>query len=223
MTPVQLFQLNNGLKPDNDLGTKTAKAFKAFYGIATNEACAHFLGQMAHESGNFTKGRENTNYSAQQMANTWPYRYAVDPKAKPKVPNALAYQLHRKPVAVANNCYANRMGNGDEASGDGWKNRGAGPLQITGADNIKAFADSVQNPCIIKNPDLIVSDYYFESALFFFNQNNLWRYTKTVNDASILTLSRAINIGDANSKQIPHGMKDRREKTYSYLEKLNRK
>lgn len=207
---IKNFQLLNNLKPDGDLGPMTAKAMNRFFGINSLERCAHFLGQCAHESGNFTRGRENLNYSAEGLLKIFPKYFTPD----------LARQYARQPQKIANRVYANRMGNGDEASGDGWKNRGAGPLQLTGEKNIALFAASVQNPCIKDNPDLIVSHYYFESALFFFNENKLWKFCDKVNDQNILTLSRAINIGNPNSKGTPHGMKDRTEKTYSFYEKL---
>ena len=109
--------------------------------INTIRRIAAFVAQMAHESGLKPGREESFAYSAQRMAEVWPARYAVDPKAKVKRPNALAQRLAAAgPQAIANNVYANRMGNGDEASGDGWANRGAGPGQLTGADNWKAFA-----------------------------------------------------------------------------------
>lgn len=110
------------------------------YGVAH---VAEWLAQCGHESQGFTRMVENLNYSAQAMAETWPGRYAVDPKAKKKVPNELAVKLHRKPEALANNVYANRLGNGDEASGDGWKHRGHGLIQLTGLDNQLAFAKAI--------------------------------------------------------------------------------
>lgn len=96
---------------------------------------AGFLAQMGQESGSFSRFEENLNYSAQGLANTWPNRYAVDPRATPKVPNNLALTLHRKPQAIANTTYANRGGNGNYDSGDGWLYRGRGPKQITFHDN----------------------------------------------------------------------------------------
>jgi|SRR6185369_5907303 len=104
---------------------------------------AMFLAQTGTESQGFTKMIENLNYSAQALADTWPNRYAVDSKAKPKVPNALALKLARNPEAIGNNCYANRNGNGPEESGDGYKFRGHGPLQTTGKGNLMDFARAV--------------------------------------------------------------------------------
>lgn len=115
------------------------------YGILTDREIACLLAQAGHESAGFTQLSENLNYSAGGLARTWPHRYALNPGASPAalVPNALAYKLQRNPQAIANNVYANRMGNGDEASGDGWLHRGFGPFQVTGADNQALFGKSV--------------------------------------------------------------------------------
>lgn len=110
------------------------------YGIDSSVRLVMFLAQCGTESQGFTKMIENLNYSAQALAITWPNRYAVDPKAKPKTPNALANRLARHPEAIGNNAYANRNGNGPEESGDGYKYRGHGPLQVTGKGNMLEFA-----------------------------------------------------------------------------------
>lgn len=98
------------------------------FGAKTPLRLAHFLAQLAHESGGFTKAVtiENLSYSAKRMAEVWPNRYVVEPKNKIKLPNDLAKRLEKNPVALGNNVYANRNGNGDEASGDGFKFRGRG-------------------------------------------------------------------------------------------------
>ena len=112
------------------------------YGIDTSKRVAAFLAQCAHETGGFTALQENLNYSADGMAAIWPGRFAVlgaDRKAikvKGKnQPNKFALALHRKPEAIANVVYSNRMGNGSIESGDGWKHRGMGLKQLTGMDN----------------------------------------------------------------------------------------
>lgn len=113
--------------------------------INTIRRIAAFISQMAHESHLIPGREEDLRYSAKRMAEVW-QRYAVNPKALPKdrQPNALAKQLAAAgPQAIANDVYANRMGNGPPSSGDGWKNRGAGPGQLTGADNWRAFAKAV--------------------------------------------------------------------------------
>jgi putative chitinase len=129
----------------------------AKFEINTPNRIAAFLANIGVESGGFKELVEDCNYSAQGMANVWPHRYAIDSAADPKVPNDLAERLAHMPEAIANSCYANRMGNGDEASGDGWKFRGQGPIQITGRTNIAACAqaigiDLISNPALLQHP-----------------------------------------------------------------------
>lgn len=112
--------------------------------ITTPARIAAFLATIAEETGQLSAVSENLNYSAQALANTWPGRYAArdanDDFLRPYRPNGKAEDLARKPEAIANHCYADRMGNGDEASGDGWRFRGAGGIQETGKDNQYAAA-----------------------------------------------------------------------------------
>lgn len=140
--------------------------------ISKVQLCS-FLSECMHESGNFKTLFENLNYSAQGLANTWAKRYAVDPNAKIKVPNTLAKKLARKPEQIANNCYANRNGNGNEASGDGWRYRGRGGLQITGESMYVLFDATVLDD-IKNNPDLVATKYPLTSAFFYFDVNKLW-------------------------------------------------
>ena len=107
------------------------------YDINTPLRKSHFVATIYHESQGFTRFIENLNYSAAGLANTFPNRYAYNGR-----PNSLAIKLERKPEAIANNLYANRMGNGDEASGDGWKYRGAGSIQLTGKENQTKYFES---------------------------------------------------------------------------------
>jgi putative chitinase len=124
------------------------------YQINTYPRITMFLAQIAHESGDFTRVTEGLNYSADGLANTWAGRYAVPDgkgdyvkvlvEGKPRnKPNALALQLERKPEAIANNAYANRFGNGPEASGDGWRHRGAGLKQLTFQANHLEFGKAI--------------------------------------------------------------------------------
>lgn len=110
------------------------------YEINTVNRIAGFLAQCGHESSEFNVLEENLNYSAQSLANTWPNRYSKT-QSKPYEPNDLALQIQRNPEAIANNTYANRMGNGSVQSGDGWRYRGRGAIQLTGYDNYKKFAE----------------------------------------------------------------------------------
>lgn len=120
----------------------------------------HWLAQCCHECMGFIVFEENLNYSAQALARVWPSRYGIRDASgnpDPNRPNELAHRLHRKPDAIANDCYANRMGNGDPASGDGWRYRGRGPIQITGRDMYARSGDTlgldlVSDPELVLNP-----------------------------------------------------------------------
>jgi putative chitinase len=140
------------------------------YGIDSPARVAMFLAQIAHESQDFTRVSENLNYSAQGLANTWPGRYAA---VGSRTPNALAMRLQRNPEAIANNVYSNRMGNGDEASGDGWRYRGKGLKQLTGKHNHRACGEAI-GVDLIKRPELLLGpEYAVESACWFWEANNL--------------------------------------------------
>ena len=110
--------------------------------IDTPARRAAFLAQVGHESSQLTRLVENLNYSAQGLAATWPSRY-LGPDGQP---NALALRLARNPQAIADNTYATRNGNGDEASGDGWRFRGRGLLQITGRANYRLVGEALGEP-----------------------------------------------------------------------------
>lgn len=129
------------------------------YGITTRERVAGFISQVGHESMGFTRLVENLNYSAHGLAATWKSRYSTGKMVMVKgrkvpEPNMLALSLHRRPEAIANNCYADRMGNGPEASGDGWKFRGRGLLMITGKFNYTRVAKATGLD-LLKNPELL--------------------------------------------------------------------
>ena len=138
------------------------------YDINTPERVAAFLAQCGHESGGWTTFEENLNYSAQGLN-------SIFKKYFPTLESAQPYA--RKPQMIANKVYGGRMGNGPESSGDGYKYRGRGPIQLTGAANYKAFAqemfDDWQN--LYDNPDWVTSDRDFAlmSAIWFWNKNKL--------------------------------------------------
>lgn len=191
-----------GVPADGAFGPGTIKAAMKFYKFTPARA-AHFFAQTAHESGNFKAFSENLNYNAKGLLGIFKKYFPTEDKA---------LQYERKPEKIANLVYASRMGNGDEASGDGWKFRGRGALQLTGKDNYKAFADYMKKPEIMENPDLVATTYSFESAIFFFDKNKLWSICdQGVDDASILALTKRINGGT-------HGLDDRKEKTKKYYE-----
>lgn len=135
---------------------------------------AAFLAMIAHESG-FIPGREeNLNYSAERMAQVWPSRFAKNGK-----PNALAFELHRKPQAIANRVYANRMGNGGPDSGDGWTFRGAGPLQLTGRANHEAFAKEMGLTIAEEQAYIRTLEGGVMSAAWFWEENDINRLADT--------------------------------------------
>jgi putative chitinase len=138
------------------------------YEIDTPHRIAAFLAQCGHESGGWTVFEENLNYSAQGLN-------SIFKKYFPTLESAQPYA--RKPEMIANKIYANRMGNGAPETGDGYKYRGRGPIQLTGKDNYRAFAkdmfDDWEN--LFDNPDWVTSDRDFAlmSAIWFWNKNKL--------------------------------------------------
>ena len=197
---LKSLQSKIGVTADGAFGPGTLKAGMAYYKF-TPERAAHFFAQTAHESGNFKAFSENLNYGASGLLGIFKKYFPTE---------ALAKQYERKPEMIANKVYASRMGNGDEASGDGFKFRGRGALQLTGKANYQAFADYLKKPEIMTNPDLVATEFSFESAIFFFDKNKLWDICdKGVNKDTILALTKRINGGT-------HGLADREEKTLKF-------
>lgn len=192
--------LNAWLDPVNDT--------LAEFGIDTPADIAAFLATCAHESGDFRLLVENLNYSAQALANTWPNRYSSTGRSG-GAPNALASRIARNPEAIANNCYADRMGNGNEASGDGWRYRGRGLIQLTGRANYADAAsglraDYVQRPSLVEMaPDAV------RTAGYWWARNGASRHGAA---GDMLAVSRLVNIGNAASAATPNGWTDRRER-----------
>lgn len=203
MTTLQLLQLKIGVKPDDSFGPTTIKAIKQFYQLS-NERTSHFCGQIGHETGGFRVFTENLNYSASGLLATFKKYFTPE--------SAELYA--RQPVKIASRVYANRMGNGDEASKEGYLFRGRGAIQLTGKDNYKLFSDSVAKPEIMATPDMVATEYAFESAMFFFTKNKLWAIAdKGVNPDTILAITKKINGG-------VHGLDDRTSQTNRYYQWL---
>jgi putative chitinase len=189
-----------GVTADGAFGPGTLKAAAAYYKLSPTRA-AHFFAQTAHESGNFTAFSENLNYGAKGLRGIFGKYFPTEAMAK-------AYE--RQPQKIANRVYASRMGNSVEASGDGWKYRGRGALQLTGKANYQAFSDYIKRPDVMANPDLVATELCFESALWFFDRNKLWSICdQGINDAAILALTKRINGGT-------HGLDDRKQKTKKF-------
>jgi putative chitinase len=198
---LKSLQTKIGVTADGVFGPGTMKKAMEFYKLTPIRA-AHFFAQTAHETGGYKLFTENLNYSAQGLQGIFGKYF----------PGNLEESYARNPEKIANRVYASRMGNGDEKSGDGWKFRGRGALQLTGKDNYRAFSEYLKKPEIMTNPDLVATEFSFESAMFFFDKNKLWSICdQGVNDAAILALTKRINGGT-------HGLADRNEKTKKYFQ-----
>lgn len=153
------------------------------YDINTPMRVAAFLAQCGHESGGFIFLRENLNYRAETLLRQWPKRFPTMEIAK---------MYERKPEIIANRAYANRMGNGDEASGDGWRYCGRGLIQLTGKDNYQDFADSIETP-VEEIPEYLVTfEGATQSACWFWDSRSL---NKEADVADIKTMTKKINGG----------------------------
>ena len=203
MSVIKDFQTKHGLVPDGIIGKNTLLKIKEALSIDSVEMLAHFMGQCHVESAEFSAVSENLNYSSQGLLGTFPKYFDHN--------TAPLYQ--RQPEKIANHVYANRMGNGNEMSGDGWKHRGFGLLQITGNENQDLFADYIKDQQIKSDPSIIATKYPFESAKFFFDKNKLWSICKVVNIDSITLLSERVNGGH-------NGLQERINQTNYYYKIL---
>ena len=153
------------------------------YDIDTVPRVAAFLAQTAHESGGYRAIKENLNYKAESLMKVWP-RYFPD--------MATAQRYAHKQEAIANRAYANRMGNGDESSGDGWKFCGRGLIQLTGKSNYQRYAESLEISLDEASEHLTTFEGCVQSAAWFWEANNLNQYADS---GDILTMTKRINGG----------------------------
>lgn len=160
----------------------TAQKFE----INTPLRLAHFLSQCGHESGGFRVVNENLNYGAKGLRGIFKKYFPTDEKAK---------LYERKPEKIANLVYASRMGNGPESSGDGYKYRGRGYIQLTGKDNYTAFGKAISED-ISSNPDLVSTKYPLLSAAWFFNKNGLHKLADKGATPEVVTMvTKRVNGG----------------------------
>jgi putative chitinase len=146
---------------------------------------AHFLGQCAHESGHFRAVSENLNYSESGLKKIFG-RY---------FPGDLASEYARQPEKIASRVYGGRMGNGEESTGEGYKFRGRGYIQLTGKSNYTKFGKFIGED-ITSDPDLVASKYAMASAAFFFNKNHLWTICdRGSDDSTVKSLTKRVNGG----------------------------
>lgn len=187
--------------PEEDLWYTAIIEVLPNYGITSAKRVNHFLAQICHESLDFTALKENMNYSAEGLNKVFPNRF-------PTVKSAS--HLHRNPEKIANSIYANRMGNGDTNSGDGWKYIGRGVIHITGKSNYAECSKYLYgDDRLLKNPDLLSEDkeVCIKSACWFWDKHDLNEYADK-ND--ILTITKKINGGT-------NGINDRKDRYEKYM------
>ncbi len=153
--------------------------------ITTKNRVAAFVAQCAHESAGFKTLQENLNYSAAGLHGVWPKRFPTIAAAQP---------YNRNPERIANKVYSSRMGNGDEHSGDGWKFRGRGLIQLTGRSNYTQFSHDVyHDDRIVKDPDLVLEkSHAIYSACWFWHKNKLNAVADT---GDMVRMTKIINGG----------------------------
>lgn len=144
---------------------------------------AHFFSQVLHESGCMRFDMENLNYSSKALCAVFGKYFKTKEQAD---------VCARKPEKIANKVYANRMGNGSESSGDGWKYRGRGLIQLTGKNNYRAFAEWIGDDRILEEPDLVASEYAVHSAVFYWDKNKL---NKIADQDDVKKMTKRVNGG----------------------------
>ena len=181
---LKLLQEKCGCSPDGSFGPNTARGIVKHYELSP-ERGAHLLGQVIHESGSFKLTRENLNYSVESMMRVWPSRFPTKESAEPYA---------RNPKALAENVYFGRMGNDSKEKASLYIGRGF--LQLTGYDNVKAFASDMGKHEVMTDPSLLEEDYAMDTAIWFFQKNNLWKICdEGVSDDTVKRLTRKINGG----------------------------
>ena len=201
LTRNQLAQLIPG-NPYVDEWHEALSQLLPDYDINTPNRIAAFIAQCSHESAAFKFLKENLNYRAESLMRVWPRHF----------PNIeVARQYAHKQEKIANRAYANRMGNSDEASGDGWRFLGRGLIQLTGRNNYEAFAESIETP-VEEIPEYLATfEGAAQSACWFWETNNLNKWADT---GDIVTLTKKINGGTI-------GLEDRIKHYKHALEVLN--
>ena len=179
------FKLQNlkGHVPDAVIAQipETAKKFN----ITNPLRLAHFLAQCGHESGGFKSVSENLNYSADGLKKIFGKYF----------PGNLNESYAKQPEKIASRVYGGRMGNGDESTGEGYKFRGRGYIQLTGKNNYTNFAKFIGEDTV-SNPDLVATKYPLASAAFFFDSNKLWSICdKGADEATVTAVTKRVNGG----------------------------
>ena len=207
---MQKLQERIGVTTDGSFGPNTARAITKHFGL-TAVRSAHLLGQAAHESGGFSKTCESLYYSSEErLCKIWPHRFKTLEDARPYA---------RNPRALAENVYldANRGEKyklGNETPQDASTFIGRGFMQLTGKSNYRRFAAGMGLPQVMTDPSLVETDYAFETAMFFFEDNNLFKICdEGVDKDTIEKITKRVNGGY-------HGLQDRMDwtnKVYNWL------
>ena len=198
---MKTLQEKVGVGADGSFGPNTARAIAKHYELSSNQG-AHLLGQAHHESGGFNKTTESLYYSTpERIQAVWPTRFETIADAEPYAKNS---------EKLADKVYGGRMGN----NGEGYLWRGRGYLMITGRDNYQLFASEMRLPEVMDEPDLCAGKYAFETAIWYFKTNFLFRVSDGgVDDGTIRKITKRVNGGH-------HGLDDRitqTNKIYSWL------
>ena len=186
ITPVGGLKLDKlkGHIPDAVIAMIPDTAAK--FQINTPLRLAHFLAQCGHESGGFRATQENLNYSAKGLAGIFKKYFPTEAAAAPYA---------RQPQKIASKVYGGRMGNGPESSGEGYKFRGRGYIQLTGKDNYTAFGKAI-NEDMTANPDKVATHYPLLSAAWFFSKNGLHKLADGgATDAVVTQITKRVNGG----------------------------
>jgi putative chitinase len=172
--------------------------------INTPLRLSHFLSQCGHESGGFKAVNENLNYGAKGLMTTFKKYFPTE---------ALAKQYERKPELIASKVYGGRMGNGVEATKEGWKFKGRGYIQLTGKDNYKAF-DAIVAENILENPDLVATKYPLLSAAWYWNSRKINTTADLgAGDDTVTKVTKLVNGGTI-------GLEDRKKHFKEYYDLL---
>jgi len=198
--------------PFERLGLSAARNFPR-YNVLTKNRLLATIAETCHETQGFTRFEENLSYSAQRLAEVWPARYAVDPRARDKTPNPRALRLARRPEDLANDTYGLRMGNlpaalDNDEHPDGWQYRGRGPTMLTGLDNYRMTGAALDLP-LVTNPDLAADPFVgLEIACEFYTRKGVYAAADRGDDAAERRIIQGGALGLPEVKVIKRRLSD---------------
>lgn len=214
------WQAKHDLVADGILGNKTITAMMKVFHIPGRKDFLSFIAQIQHESVSFTKHRENMNYTPDALINTFNTRLVT--RFTPAMANKYG-RTSKHPAnqeMIASIAYAYRGGNGDAATGDGWRYRGGGGMHTTFKNNYQAYFRYAGLP-METDPEILGDpDHFFMSAKFWFDDNDAWKYTGDTSTDAIKRLSNLINAGNADRTKEPNGLDSRITLTRNLYDKF---